>query len=180
MKFLFFLAGIFLSACASLGPKFEKFQAVAKDKALVYVYRPSAFSGAARSPDIVFNQKKVGTASNGSYFLFEAPPGPSKIHQRNFAGEETGEFEVYLKGGQIYFLRVDLGLPTLEQRLDSSGKSTGKTCPLQGLNMILSGSDAEILGSMDKRVQSDTCWPGFMFASEELARRELPETKLSK
>jgi hypothetical protein len=180
MKTILLTILLFLSACASLGPKFDKLQTASKNKALVYVYRPAAFTGSARSPDIFFNGKKVGTSSNGSYFFFEADVGPSKVVQRNFAGEETGELEFKLKSDQVYFLRMDLGLPTLKRRFDSDGKESGQACPFQGLNFTFRESDLEILKAMDKRVQSNTCWPGFMFVSENLARRELLNTQLSK
>lgn len=180
MKIITIVIGIFLSACASLGPRFESFEKPTNSRAVVYVYRPSAFTGSARAPDIVFNGEKVGTAANGSYFFFESDPIQSKFIQRNFVGEETGELEVQLKGGQVYFLRMDLGIPNLKQRLDAEGKSTGQNCPFQGLNLTLRGQDVEVLRATDKRVQTSTCWAGFMFVTEELARRELLNTYLSK
>lgn len=147
---------------------------------MVYVYRPSAFTGSARSPDIVFNRKKVGTAVNGSFFFFEAEPGAAKFVQKNFAGEQAGEFDVQLKSGQTYFLRLDLGVPTLKQSIGANGKTGGQACPFQGLDITVRGQDAELVADMDKRAQSSTCWPGFMFVSEERAQYELSGTKLSK
>lgn len=180
MRGFLIAATLFLSGCASLGPKFDSIRKAPKDKALVYVYRPSAFTGAARSPDIILNGQKVGTSSNGSYFVFETNSGPAKVLLRNFAGEETGAFEANLKSGQTYFLRLDLGIPTLKNRVDHNGKSTGEPCPFLGLNITLRGLDEKILKAMDRRAQSNSCSPGFMFVSEDLARRELVNTKLSK
>ncbi len=180
MKIFFFAAMLFCTGCASLGPNFDSVKNAPKDSALVYVYRPSAFTGAARSPDIILNGQKVGTSSSGSYFVFEAKPGLAVVVQRNFAGEVTGSFEASLKPGQIYFLRLDLGIPALKTSVDYTGKNLGKACAFMGLNLTLRGSEAAILSAMDRRVQSSTCWPGFMFVSEELGRQELTYTKLSK
>lgn len=180
MKFIVLLSILLLSSCASSGPKFESLQLAPKYKALIYIYRPSAFSGVMRNPDVYLNKTKVGKASNGSYFVFEAKPGHSAIYLQDYAGEETGMLEVDLASGQTYFLRIDLSLPTLTHQVNFKGEETGKKCPFQGENRIFSEPDGSILRSMDTRAQSTTCWPGFMFVVESLARRELPETKQSR
>lgn len=164
-----------------MGPVFTGLEPKSKAKAVVYVYRPTAFTGSARSPDIVLSGNKIGPIASGGYFFVEAEPGPQKIVMRNFAGEETGEFGFTLKADQIYFLRVDLSLPSLLKRYDASGKTDGTACLFMGVNIMLPPSDSEImktLRAMDQRLQATTCSPGFMFVAEELARRELPGTKL--
>lgn len=180
MRLLFLSILLLTCGCASLGPRFAGLQPPIKDRALVYVYRPSVFTGSARSPDILLNDQKIGSISNGAYLVHAAKPGPSKVFMRNFAGEESGELEVLLKPDRIYFLRVDLSLPTLKESHDSKANPTGERCPFMGLNIMIPPSASEIAGAliaMDTRLQSKTCWPGFMFVTEDLATRELPKTK---
>lgn len=57
-KLLMLLSFLIVSGCVSLGPKFERLQMAPKDKALIYVYRPSALTGSIQSPDIKFDGKK--------------------------------------------------------------------------------------------------------------------------
>lgn len=58
MKRLLFFIPILFIGCTSLGPKFDALQSAIKDRAVIYVYRPTAFTGSLRSPDIIFNGKK--------------------------------------------------------------------------------------------------------------------------
>ena len=170
-----------LIGCASLGSKFNSMQVPSKDKALIYVYRPSAFSGSIQSPDLKIKERKVGTSYNGSYFYFEAKPGLEKITLTNFAGEEIGEIETALVAGNAYFLRLDLGIESLDVGVDSNGKNTGKKCSRTLVHFAsIPGSTISILNAMDKRAQVSTCWPGFLFVTEDLAMSELPQTNLSK
>ena len=163
-----------------MGPKFNAIQSPSKDKALVYVYRPFALTGSIQSPDLKINNKKMGTSYNGSFFFFEENPGIIKASLVNFAGEEIGDIESKLIAGNTYFLRLDLGLKALNESLDLNGKNTGQKCLRKVVHFAsIPRSALEILNSMDTRVQSNTCWPGFMFVKENLALEELPQTKKS-
>lgn len=123
----------------------------------------------------------MGTSNNGGFFFFEANPGVIKTVLVNFAGEEIGDVESKLTAGNTYFLRLDLGLRSLRESLDSNGKSSGQKCSRKVIHFasILS-SELEILNYMDNRAQINTCWPGFMFVTGDLAKKELPQMKRSK
>lgn len=180
MKLLIFFPIILIASCTSFGPKFSSIEPKSKTKSLIYVYRPSAFTGSARRPDIILNDKKVGSISNGGYFYFEADPIQSKVSIRDFAGEETGTFSFNLRKNEIYFLRLDLSSPNLKNPVDSKGKSTKDACPYMGRNFTHMSADQEVIKAMDTRIQTLSCWPGFMFVSEELAMKEIRETNLSR
>jgi hypothetical protein len=168
------------TACANLGPVFTEQPLSSKSKALVYIYRPSAFTGSARRPDIVINGVKTRAIASGSYFPVEVDPGTSKVLMSNFANEQTNPIDFTTKAGQTYYLRVDLSLPNLKLAY-SPGKGFGEKCPFMGLNIATSQNKDEILfflNNMDTRAQNQTCYTGFLFVKEKLAKEEIAKTQL--
>lgn len=181
MKLRFpFLCAILITGCASLGPKFSSLQPQPKSKALVYVYRPKAFTGSVRSPNITVNDKKIGEIPNGGYLVAEVDSGRTTIAQTDFVGEKSTEETVVLQPNQTYFLRFDLSLPNFKNKITYEGKVTDEKCKFMGFNATLASADIRLFQSMDTRVQKAGCSLGFFFVKEELALKELPETSLVK
>jgi hypothetical protein len=185
MKKYFSLIGLlFLSACASTGPKFENVAAKAPaNKALIYVYRPSHFGGAARSPDVYANDIKLGTIHNGGYFRAETAPGPTRIQFGGAFGDKSSGIQVDLRAGQIYFFRVDFSVANLDQHTKPNGTTTGDNCESSGgipaFKLLTSNEEiAKLVGGMDTRVYKDICVLGMMFVSKGFALPELKETRL--
>ena len=65
---------VFLSGCA-LGPKFSAVTSIAPEKAMVYIYRTSAFLGSASVYRIWINDTHVTDIGNGQYYPYLADPG---------------------------------------------------------------------------------------------------------
>ena len=127
-----------MAGCASLGSNFSELKPKSKNNAILYVYRPKAFSGWIRSPDVFVNAKKIGSVPNGGYIVAEVPPGSMEISQGSFKGEEPGHIKGTLKKNEIYFVRFDLSIPTLKQQVLSSGKISDEKCPYRSINFISS------------------------------------------
>lgn len=182
-KFISVFGAILLSACAG-GPKFDSVKAAAKDKALIYVYRPNRFGGAARSPDIYANSVKIGTIRNAGYFSAEVEPGPNLIQLGGALGDKTKGLNAPLSAGETYFLRIDFSLPAFDKHMRPDGTPTAENCGIYtGIPIFkaLTSNDelTKILAGTDTRVQKDICSPGIMFVTEKFAESELKDTKLS-
>jgi hypothetical protein len=173
-----------LSACASLGPKFEAIQTAPKDKALVYVYRPSRFGGAARSPDVYANEVRIGSIGNGGFFSAQVMPGKTQMQFGGALGGKSKGVSGQLAAGQVYFFRVDFSLAGFDQHVRPDLVSTGEACTGgKGIAIFkLLTSDQEIkdlIAATDTRAQKDVCVPGMMFVTEDFAVRDLKNTKQS-
>ncbi|HEY9595288.1 MAG TPA: hypothetical protein VHE79_12485 [Spirochaetia bacterium] len=106
MKFVvLFCCLLFVFGCASTGPAFAPAD-VPPDKALIYLYRPGAFSLAARTIFLALpgSDKSYALVNAGYYPLF-VDPGTVTI-----AGVGTDavpvSFEISVKGGEERYVRV--------------------------------------------------------------------------
>jgi len=81
--FLPFLAilAIGLTGCGATGAKFQGFTKPQANKALVYIYRPAAFSAAGVNYTAydVTNKKVIGAVRNGGYIKYNVKPGKITI-----------------------------------------------------------------------------------------------------
>lgn len=105
------------TGCASLGPAFEQVASMPNGKALIYVYRPSAFVGGGVSYDININKKVIAPLRNGGYFPYFADPGKTEVWAKTevrrsvvFVAEAGDTY--YVKGGIMMGILV--GRPHLE------------------------------------------------------------------
>jgi hypothetical protein len=116
VKFLLLLAAALTLGCAS-GPPFEPVTAVPPEKALIYVYRPPVFHGAAFSPGITINGKSVVALTSGGYVPYFADAGPIKVDAVN-VGVRSINFEA--KGGGTYYVKGGTVFMGFERRRSSS------------------------------------------------------------
>lgn len=111
MKKIFFSLSIlcFLTACGSLGHKFDGVQIPNKDEAIIYYYRPSKFVGSGVYYDIKENGEKVTTLYNGGYYPHKTTAGNKFVSAKTEVAEQIS-FPV--ENGETYFVRgkVNMGL----------------------------------------------------------------------
>src|SRR5690349_9365783 len=92
---LFFIAVSALAAMAS-----------EDGNAIVYVYRPYRFTGAARNPSIYVDGREISRLNNGTYLKFEVAPGQHSLTSASYVeGDPYENFQV----GKEYFFRLQTG-----------------------------------------------------------------------
>jgi hypothetical protein len=102
------------SACASVPLAPPELDAAAKEfrprpeKAIIYIVRPGAFTGAAINITPVFDQKILGALKGGTYAVVEVEPGPHQVAL--FGGENMGAVNLQAEAGRLYFVRVQPGM----------------------------------------------------------------------
>lgn len=74
-------------------------------KALVYIYRP-ADAGPAKSPAVLFNNRKHGQLAPLTYYMWTVEPGRVDL-RTDEAGSRT--LSLRTQGGRIYFVRLTVG-----------------------------------------------------------------------
>jgi hypothetical protein len=93
--------------CASLGEPYQPVSAVPADKALVYIYRPKSFVGAAISYTVHVGNVPAVKLVNGGYTTFIADPGETEFWAKTEARSSVTEF---LKAGNVYYLKGGVGI----------------------------------------------------------------------
>lgn len=73
-------------------------------QATVYVYRYKQFVGSALSPSVYCDETELARMDNGKFFAAKLAPG-KHIFRSN---DKQAGIEVDLKGGQDYYIRVEL------------------------------------------------------------------------
>lgn len=107
---------VLLSACGSLGHKFDGLQEPASDEALIYYYRPSKFIGSGVYYDVEENKEVVTTLYNGGYYPHRTTPGKKHVEAST---EGKSELFFTAEKGKTYFVRgkvnvgVMIGRPSL-------------------------------------------------------------------
>jgi len=94
-----------LSGCAAKGPTFTDVKSNNLDKALLYIYRPWAMTGAAVSYQVVLNNVRISPKlSNQSYLVKEIDPGEIVLFT------DTRNIDRVLKftgeAGKTYFVSI--------------------------------------------------------------------------
>ena len=134
MKKIFILAvTCLLSACASLGPKFDQPIEPKKDEAVVYFYRPSKMVGKAISFTINENEELITKMPNGGYYRHTTSGG-----YKDFTPDSKTDKKISMKleNGKTYFVRGEIkmgvwvGQPNIEVVDNEQGLSEIKECKL--------------------------------------------------
>ena len=78
-------------------------------KGLVYFYREKKLAGWAMGYDLRDGATKIGGLPNGSYFVYDAAPGP---HKFSASTESTVSRSIDVQPGKTYYIRgeVEIGL----------------------------------------------------------------------
>lgn len=104
---------VLLSACGSLGHKFDGLQKPASDEALIYYYRPSKFIGGGVYYDVEENKEVVTTLYNGGYYFHRTTPG-----EKHVEASTEGKAELFFTAekGKTYFVRGKVNVGVLMGR----------------------------------------------------------------
>ena len=95
------------AGCATLGSTYTPDNSAPKDKATVYVYRPSGFAGAAISYTVAANGVDVSSLPSGGYFVYYAKPGENEFSAKT---EASTSVTVDAKAGQTYYVKGTVGM----------------------------------------------------------------------
>ena len=68
-----------LAGCSATGPAFQEVAATPKDKATVYVYRPSSLVNSGNAPNLFVNGVDHGPLWNAGYIPLSVPPGEISV-----------------------------------------------------------------------------------------------------
>lgn len=119
-----------ISGCASVKTaELAEMPTVKPDHALVYVFRESAFAGAAVSYDVYLGEKKVGGLTNGSFFFVDVAPGEHRFWAKTEAEDEV---TIKAEAGKTYYIQgeVDIGVlvgqPDLTEVSEAAGQEALK------------------------------------------------------
>jgi hypothetical protein len=97
------LAALLLDACAST-LNYTEMQALMPpqpaDKGRIYFYRETAWLGNLITPDIVLNNKTVGTSNPGAFFFVDREPGDYQVYCG--MGEHNGVSFSLAAGQEVY------------------------------------------------------------------------------
>lgn len=117
---------VLLSGCASLGPVYQKVEALPADQGLVYIYRPSSFVGGGVSYDVKVGETPVTTLYNGGYYPYFSAPGEVEFWAKT---ESRSAVTLDIKAGETYFLKGTVGVGLLVGRphLTVVPEETGNT-----------------------------------------------------
>jgi hypothetical protein len=95
------------AGCATLGSAYTPDNNTPKDKATVYVYRPSAMGGGAISYTVAVNGADVSSLPSGGYFVYYAKPGENEISAKT---EAKTSVTVDAKAGETYYVKGTIGM----------------------------------------------------------------------
>ena len=117
--------------CAALGEPYQPVSAVPSGKALVYIYRPKSFVGAAISYTVHVGNVPAVKLVNGGYTAFIADPGETEFWAKTEARSSVTEA---LKAGKTYYLKGTVGVglvagrPKLSFEAEERGRSEIAAC----------------------------------------------------
>lgn len=100
-------ASLLSAGCATLGSTYTPVSNAPKDKATVYVYRPSAFSGSAISYTVSANGVELSSLPSGGYFVYYAKPGETEFSAKT---EAKTSVTIDAKQGETYYVKGSLGM----------------------------------------------------------------------
>lgn len=101
------LSLLLLLGCAAKGQHFSEISTVPEGQAMLYIYRPWAFTGGGVSFPIVINDKRISPElSNQSYLMHSTQPGIKRIHTDTTAIDRVLEFTA--EPNQTYFIGLSV------------------------------------------------------------------------
>lgn len=168
----------FLTACTSLGPKFED-QAAPKDKALVYVYRPAKYANSMNAPDIELDGKKIVGIPNGGYkpLLISAGKHSFGVHEIMWADIDA-HLDCNLDAGKKYFLRFEVFKSAREQSAAVGNIGVLGASVVMNLDGTQKSFSQEMVDTRPAPPSSFT--PTLFFVKEPYGSKEILNTKLVK
>jgi Protein of unknown function (DUF2846) len=108
-------------------------------KGLVHFYREKKLEGWGVGYNIRDGEKKIGGLPNGSYFVYDATPGP---HRFSASTESTAERTIEVQPGKTYYVRgeVEMGLFVGRPHLTIVDPAEGASA-INGLKRVVLSAD---------------------------------------
>jgi hypothetical protein len=105
---------VLFSACSATGPTFSGLNTPANDnEAIVYIYRPDRFQLGGATPNVDVNGEFIFPLKNNGFNLVRLSPGSHTFELTtsptwdSYFSPELMPTELRVKGGEIYFLKLD-------------------------------------------------------------------------
>ena len=87
LLFLVFFLMTIITGCATTGPKYSTIRnnvtILPKEQCRIIFYRPNTMYGAAMTPDIILDNRKVGESHRGTIFYVDIAPGKHQVKVPN-------------------------------------------------------------------------------------------------
>jgi hypothetical protein len=97
-----------LGGCSATGPAFTEQPEAPKDRATVYVYRPSAFVNSGNAPNLFVNDVDHGQLWNAGYIPLSLPAGRTRLLLQGSKlkwGLDPIETTIVTEAGKTYYVR---------------------------------------------------------------------------
>ena len=97
-----------LGGCSATGPAFTEQPEAPKDRATVYVYRPSAFVNSGNAPNLFVNDVDHGQLWNAGYIPLSLPAGRTRLLLQGSKfkwGLDPIETTIVVEAGKTYYVR---------------------------------------------------------------------------
>ena len=104
MKLYLIIATLFLfSGCKSLGSFITEIAKPHPEKALIYIYRPKGFKGAAVNYRVFIGEELIARIINGGYYSILVDPGEKEIWAKT---ESKSSVNLNAESGKIYYVKA--------------------------------------------------------------------------
>lgn len=126
-----------LAGCSATGPAFKELTGVPKDKATIYVYRPTAFTNSGNAPNLFVNDVDHGPLWNAGYIPLSSPAGKLALvlkgEQMKWGLPPIG-ISVSVEAGKTYYFRMGnfIELADYSGNPDKGSRSSGIVSPVLG------------------------------------------------
>ncbi|MGA2400608.1 MAG: DUF2846 domain-containing protein [Syntrophobacteraceae bacterium] len=133
MLFVSFLSGCATPMAVPLKDQGKYASVRDPNKGLIFIYRESSTAGLLRGIYIKANGKRVGALNSGTYFVYEANPGPVTFAAEDWIhGDRTRTIDI--EAGKEYYIRgtLTMGVPDAEPHIEIVNDIEGKAA-IEGL-----------------------------------------------
>ena len=103
------VALVLLAGCSATGPAFQEAATTPKDKATVYVYRPSSLVNSGNAPNLFVNEVDHGPLWNAGYIPLSLPPGEISVVLKGDQwkwGLPPISTKARIEAGKTYYFRM--------------------------------------------------------------------------
>lgn len=100
---------VLLAGCSATGPAFQEAGIAQKDKATVYVYRPSSLVNSGNAPNLFVNEVDHGPLWNAGYIPLSLPPGEISVVLKGDQwkwGLPPISTKARIEAGRTYYFRM--------------------------------------------------------------------------
>jgi hypothetical protein len=126
-----------LTGCSATGPAFKELAGVPRDKATLYVYRPTAFTNSGNAPNLYVNDVDHGPLWNAGYIALTSSPGKVSVvlkGEKMKWGLPTIGTDVQVEAGRTYYFRMGNSIEFADYSANPNkgASSTSNVSPVLG------------------------------------------------